>query len=126
MAQVSKLMIFMVCLAAAASVMVASGLAAEIGQQPQTGIQEDVDSSNESFKEYSASRSEGATSFIGAVISGVDKTISAFKLIFALPSLLVNLGLPTWLATFISAPIYFSFGMFILYLITGRRTTKRI
>lgn len=126
MAQVTKLVVFMVCVAAAATVMQASGLTAELGQQPNPGVQDNVNDSQEDLKQYSASREQGETSFIGSVISGVDKAIDSFKLVFALYPMLKNLGMPSWLAAFISAPVYFSFGLFVLYLITGRRTTTRI
>lgn len=126
MTKVTNLMLFMVCLAAAAGAMGASGLTDEVGAAPDPGISEEVNQSEEEFKTYTASRDEGATSFIGAVISGVDKTIDGFKLIFALYPMLVNLGLPEWVAAFISAPLYFLFGLFILYLLTGRQTSQRL
>jgi hypothetical protein len=126
MAQATKLLILMVCIGAAATAMSASGLTEELGQSPQTGTQDDINDSEESFRSYSASRGESDTSFIGSIIAGVDKVVRSFQLIFALHPLLTNLGVPGWLATFISAPIYFSFGLYVLYLLTGRRTTSRI
>lgn len=126
MSQITKLMIFMVCLAAAASVMLASGLAAEIGQQPQPGIEDDVEQTEGDFKEYSASREEGSVTFVGAIVSGIDKAISALKLVFALYPMLVNMGFPAWLATFLAAPVYVVFGLFTLHLLTGRRTSSRL
>jgi hypothetical protein len=119
-------MVFMVCVAAASSAVVASGLGGELGMTPQTGIQDDVQQSEDKFKEYDASRSGDDTSFIGSVISGVDKTIETYQIIFALPTLLTNMGLPGWLAALIGAPAYFLFGLFVVYMITGRRTTGRI
>lgn len=126
MAQITKVLVIMVCIAAAATAMAASGLTSDIGLSPNTGIQENVNHSQQEYKKYSASRTQGDTSFIGSVIGGVDKAISTFKLVFALYPMLTNIGIPAWLAAFISAPVYFSFGLFILYMITGRRTSTRI
>lgn len=126
MAQATKIMIAMVCVAAAAAVMQASGLNHETGLNPDPGIEQDVNQSESELRDYSASRNSGETSFVSGVVSGVGETMSVYKIMFALPTMLQNLGLPAWLAAFFSAPAYFMFGLYTIYLITGRRTTSRI
>ena len=126
MSQATKLMIAMVCIAAAAATFTASGLSGYSGLQPQTGIQDDVEESQKEFRSYSATRQEGEVNFIGSVFSSAGKVMDGFRLLFQLPELAMNSGLPGWAAEFLAAPVVFLFGLFFVYLLSGRRTTSRI
>lgn len=126
MAQVSKLMIFMVTMVAAATAIGASGLGAWTGLNPQTGAADDVNQSKQELHNYSATRQEGEVNFIGSIFSSAGKVMSSFGMIFTFGSVLQNLGLPPWAVEFVVAPLTFLFGLFFIYLLSGRRTTKRI
>lgn len=122
-----ELMLFMVFVVATAGAMQASGLAGEMGVQPDTGIEKDVQNSEEELKNrtYSANREKGEVNFIGSVFASVDKVASSFIMVYALYEMLVNAGIPGWLASFASSPVFLMLGMFMIYLISGRRMTVR-
>lgn len=116
----ATILLFIVCVSAVVGAMGASGTADWLGVNPDTGVEEDLNESESELRDYSASREGSDTSFIGATISGVDEAVSSFVLIFALADLLVNMGLPPWAATFIASPLVWSFGLFMIYMISGR------
>lgn len=122
-----EIMLFMVFVVAAASAMQASGLASQLGVQPDTGIEKNVEDSKETLKNrsYSANREKGEVNFIGSVFASIDKVVNAFVMVYALYELFVNVGIPGWLAAFLSSPIFLVFGIFMLYMISGRRMTIR-
>ncbi|GAA0293938.1 hypothetical protein [Halarchaeum salinum] len=116
----ATVLLFIVCVAAVATALGASGTAGWLGMQPNTGVQDQVDQSESQFHDYSASRQGGETSFIGATISGTDKVFSSFVVIFTLADLLVNMGIPAWAAAMVASPLAWSFGLFVIYMISGR------
>jgi len=120
----ATILLFIVCVAAVGGAMSASGTAGWLGVQPDTGVQDDVSDSESELKDYSASRQGGDTSFIGATISGTDEVLSSFVVIFALADLLVNAGLPPWGATMIASPLVWAFGLFVIYMFTGRTEVR--
>lgn len=117
----------MIIVAATASAMSASGLAGQMNITPATGLQDDVNRTQEQLqdREYSANREPGEVNFIGSVFAGLDKVKNSFIMIYELYELFRNIGLPGWAAIFLSSPIFFIMGVFIIYMITGRRMTVR-
>lgn len=120
----TTVLLFIVCVAAVATAMIASGTAGWLGMQPDTGVQDDVEESKSELKDYSASRGSSETSFIGATISGTDEVISSFVLIFALADMLINMGLPPWGAVMLASPLTWCFGLFVIYMFTGRSEVR--
>lgn len=120
----ATILLFLVCVAAVATAMGASGTAAWLGAQPETGIQDNVNHSGSSLHDYKASRQEGSTSFIGATVAGTTKTFSSFMVIFSLAELLINAGLPPWGAALLTSPLIWAFGLFAIYMITGRSDVR--
>lgn len=120
----ATILLFIVCVSAVAGGMAASGTSDWLGMQPHTGVQDNVDHSRSSMHDYSASRQGGGVSFIGATISGADKTIASFAVIFTLADLLVNMGIPSWGAVMLASPLVWAFGLFIIYMITGRTEVR--
>ena len=120
----ATILLFMVCVAGVVGAMNASGVAAWLGVQPETGIEDNVDTREKKLKDYSASRGSSDTSFIGATISGVDETVASFVIVFGLADLLINAGLPAWGAALIASPLTWSFGLFMIYMISGRSQVR--
>jgi len=121
----ATVLLFIVCVASAAGALAASGASMWMDVSPSSGVQDDVDEHEETLSEdYTAGRQEGETSFVGATISGVDKVVGSFVLIFVLQDLLMNNGLPGWAATFLASPLAWSFGLFMIYMISGRQNVR--
>jgi len=120
----TTILLFIVCTGAVSGALAASGTAEWLGYSPNPGVSEDINDSEEELADYSASRDDGDTDFIGATISAVDEVLSAFVVIFALSDLLVNLGLPGWAAAMLASPLAWSFGLFIVYMISGRAEVR--
>lgn len=126
MSQATKAMMFIVCIGAAAIVMQASGLAGYTGLDPHTGIQDDINDSKSETRNYSASTAGDDAGLVGGIFGSVGQGIRSFGLLYQASSMLVNLGLPTWLATFIVAPLPFVAMFLFMYLVSGRRPSSRI
>lgn len=118
-----EIMLFMIFVVAAASAMQASGLATEMGVQPDTGIDENVKDSKETLKDrsYTGELKGGRVNFVGLIKGGVVKVIDAFILVYGLYEMLVNVGVPGWVAAFLSSPLFLVVGGFIIHMMTGRR-----
>ncbi|MBP1987246.1 hypothetical protein [Halolamina salifodinae] len=121
----TTVLLFIVCVAAVAGAMAASGTAGWLGvDDPSVGVEDQVNQSEGELHDYSASRQGGDTSFIGATISGTDEVISSFVVIFALSDMMVNAGLPVWSAVMLSSPLAWCFGLFIIYMFSGRSEVR--
>jgi hypothetical protein len=111
-----------VCVAAFATAMGASGTATWLGvESPSIGAAEDVDESEENLGQYKASRNKDDVNFIGSVFSAFDTFLGAFVIIKNLQTYLVNAGLPGWAAVFLASPVVWSLGTFAIYFISGRQ-----
>jgi hypothetical protein len=119
-------MMFIVCIGAAAIVMQSSGLATYTGLDPHTGVQDDIKDSKSQYKNYSASTSGSDSGIVGGIFGTMSQAVSSFGLLNQSADLLMNLGLPGWLATFIVAPVPFILGFLLMYLVSGRRPSSRI
>lgn len=116
--QAPKLVILIASVVAAASAMQASGLTAELGASPSTGVESDVNQSADELEGIAAERGE-ADSFIGSVIASMDELSAVTSILVALPILLMNLGLPEWAAALIGFPIPFVVGFFLISVLRG-------
>lgn len=124
MRPITSLMVALVMIAATSTAMVQSGVTDDLGVNPDLGIDEQVNQSEQSASGLQTQRDPGAVTFIGAIISSVNVLLDAFKLIFTLPTLAMNLGAPEWLAVWLSAPLWLIFAIFIIYMLTQRDARK--
>lgn len=122
-----EIMLFIILVVSMAGAMNASGLSQDFGVQPETGIEDEVNDTQEVLqdRDYEANREKGEVNFIGSVFASVDKVVGAFVLVYELKAMMINVGLPGWLATFLASPIFLILGIFMLYMISGRRMTVR-
>ena len=102
-----NILMFLVFLNAAAALLGASGVAADIGVQPDVGGGDAIQKANQSAQSLDSSSEGVQTTFIGNAISAAKTAASSFSVVYAGPSMIANLGVPGWMVAFIFAPMYF-------------------
>jgi hypothetical protein len=115
----TQAVVFLVFLNAAAGVLTASGAAADMGVAPTPGGGEQVEQANNSAAQVSPGSGVGETLF-ALYVTATQTVVDIFGLIFAGPTMLSNLGLPTWLVGFVFAPAYIIAGADIIFVLIGR------
>lgn len=116
----TAVLIFLLLLNGSATMMTASGLAGDIGVNPNPGLNDEMDSIVTDSKDaFNPNSGVGDTLFamFGAAFS-------AFKLliqgVFSAPTMFVNLGFPSWFVIPVFAPMYFVVTLDLIYVATGR------
>lgn len=119
----TTLLVFLILANGAVGVMEGSGLSEDIGISLAPGISEDVDKLTDKAKEgFSATEGLGDTLF--TLFSAGFTLVSIFmQSLWALPTMLLNIGFPAWFVTFIMAPLYLISTLEVLYVATGRVMT---
>ncbi len=114
-----EIVLALICLNAAAGLLTASGVAAALDMQPNVGGNEAIDNANQAADNVQAGGGLGDTLFaLYGSVTGTLKTI--FEVLFYGPIMLTNLGLPSWVVTFLFAPATVVAGADIIYSLTGR------
>ena len=109
----------LVMLNAAALFVGALPVAEDLGVSPQVGGDQAIEDAEQQAEQVDPERSS-LDSFIGAVIEAGDTLDTVFSVITAGPQMLINLGAPQLLVTFISAPLYLFVGLDVLQTISNR------
>lgn len=113
-----KYVVFLLYLDAAALLFEASGAAEDMGIEPALGAGNHLSNAMSSVDSLS---SQGGGETLFAVYSAMAETAQGvFKGVFAGPIMLDNLGVPTFLVTFIFVPATLISGLDILYVWSGR------
>lgn len=115
----TKVLVFMIFLNASATVVQASGLAADMEISPKPGETDKLENAQ------NASESVDATSGFGSTLFGIyaEGGTIAQAFVGALaggPIMLAGLGIPSWLLTFVFAPAYVISAIDIYYALSGR------
>jgi len=123
---VPALAILVVALVGSFAALQASGLFAALGVAPSpgAGVEKHVNQSEGKLRHYSATQQPNRVNFIGAILAGVGKAIHSFSVIFELPVILRNLGIPPWIVTYVMGPLVLLFGLYMVYMLTGRRQER--
>lgn len=108
----AKLLVLMGCVVGATMFMSATGIAGELGGQPNTGVEDDYEDLEESARNLESDQ-RGVSSIIGLAISSVSLGAELFTVGLAAPVVLNNMGIPMPIATALSLPVY------ALYVILG-------
>lgn len=114
-----NLVIILFLLNASAGLMVASGYAEDIGISLTPGADEELNTAEDTAQNVSAGSSIGQTLF-GLLAAAAKTANTIFTVIFIAPIMFQNLGVPTWITTFVFAPMYIIVGIDILQILTGR------
>lgn len=119
MRKTTKIVVFLIMLHAGAALLAASGVAADMGIQPEPGGEDTVNETQEDAKNVDAE--QGAFDTLFALYTSVTSSISGvLNAAFALERMLGNLGVPIYITAFLAAPIPIIVGLDIVYLLTGR------
>lgn len=111
---------FVVCLAASAIVVQAVGLGGMV-DEPEVGIEDDVNETTEDLREQEVERDQLGDGIVGNVYSALGTLRDIILMVFLLPQALMNLGLPAPLAYFVTAPLYLAAGIAFIEFLAGRR-----
>lgn len=118
----TNLLIILVALNASAVLVGATGLGAALGYQPVVGGDGVIDDAEADAGEIDAERSAIDT-FVSGVITAAQTLLSMFSVVIAGPRMLINLGAPSSIVAFLSAPLYLLVSIDILEVISGRQLT---
>jgi hypothetical protein len=120
-----ELVIVLVCLnAAAAVVSVCPGpcLAQELDANQATGISQSVDAASQDSRAVQATQDGDSFGGIIDVVKSTGQVVSTvFGVAFAFPTLLINLGLPSWAVSLVVAPVYIVSGFTLVSFLRGTR-----
>lgn len=115
----TQIVIVLVLMTAASNAIMASGVGAALGVAPTTGAQGEIDDVQDSADSIQPSQGPTETLFsLYNSVTGVFNNI--YGVIFAAPLMLINIGVPTWLTTFLFAPAVVIVAADIAHLLTGR------
>lgn len=119
MRKTTKLVVFLVMLHAAAALLSASGVAADMGVLPDPGGDEKIERAQSDAQKVEAEG--GAVDTLFALYNSVTGSLTGFlNTAFALEIMLSNLGIPVYVTAFLAAPVPIIIGMDVVYLLTGR------
>lgn len=117
-----QIVIFLLLMTAASNAIVVSGVGDALGIAPTTGEQAAVTDAQAQADSFSPTQGSSETLF-GLFTAGGSVFSSIFQVALAAPLMFINLGVPTWLVTFIFAPMTVIVFADLFGIIAGRSTT---
>lgn len=115
----TNIMLFVIILNLVPGAMGAAGVWDDWGVQVNTGVGEDVNEVQSTFQETAEGGAFGGETLIGAILLVIDVLEVGYSLLFALPTMMSNLGVP-FLGLFINALVPVIIGIDLLGIIGGR------
>lgn len=115
----TNIMLFIVILNLVPGVMGAAGVWDDWGIEVSTGVGEDVEEVQSTFQQTTEGGAFGGETLIGAILLVIDVLEVGYSLLFALPTMMSNLGVP-FLGIFINALVPIIVGIDLLGIIGGR------
>lgn len=106
----ANLVIMIVVLHASAGFISAIGVADDLGVDPETGVDEKIDSTVDSARDISAANGVGETLF-GLILTAWNAASAILMLVVVFPLMLSNLGVPSAILALVFAPLYIILGM---------------
>jgi hypothetical protein len=117
----TNIVVFLVCLNAAAVLIGATGFA-DVGAAPEIGGDGVIDNAEQRTERISTDRS-ALDQFVDGVITAAQVVGVVFEVATAGPAMFRNLGVPDVIVTFVAAPLYIIVGLDVLQVISGRDIT---
>jgi len=114
----TNIMLFIIVLNLVPGVMGAAGVWNDWGVQVETGVEDDVQRVQDRFEETQGGAFGGET-LIGAILLVKDVLQTGYSLLWALPTLMSNLGVP-FIGVFINGLVPVLIGIDLLSVISGR------
>jgi hypothetical protein len=115
----TNVLVMLVLLNGAAVLAGAMPVTADVGYQPTVGGDAAIEEATDAGKNIQSDRSN-LDQFVGGVIAAATVITTMLGGVVAGPQMLINLGAPPALVTFIAAPLYIYVGLDILHVISGR------
>lgn len=122
----SNVLIFIVCISAAAGVLATAGVTDLWGVNPNT---DEIDSAAESTQSdlSTFTAQTGQETWLTDVFiirAAIDTISGAMSAVNQLPNMLVQLGIPEWVVVYVAAPLFLVIIFMIIYVATGRDVTR--
>lgn len=116
---IRKITIIMFMANAAANFLKAAGAQEVWGVTAEPGVGQEVQRANESAAEIGSGPVGLIDALGGATVAAVDALAGLFSIIFAAPTLLLNVGVPTFIVTFVFAPLYLIVAIDVIAILRG-------
>jgi hypothetical protein len=114
----TNIVVFLVCLNAAAALMGATAFG-QVGPAPEIGGDQAIEDARDQGREISTDRS-ALDQFVSGIIAAASSVSIIFEVALAGPTLFLNLGVPAPLVAFVAAPLYIIVGLDVLQVLSGR------
>jgi len=112
--------ILLMFLNAGPGLLIASGVAEDMGIDPAVSGSDSIDAANQDVRDIQASGGFGDTLFsLYTTVTGPLRAVMG--IVLAGPLMLISAGVPGWLVDFIFVPQYLIVGGTIIYVLAGRR-----
>jgi hypothetical protein len=115
----TNVVILLVLLNASAVFVGAMPVTDEVGYQPAIGGDDAIDEAQQTGDKIQSDRSS-LDQFVGGIIAAASTIATILSVVVAGPQMLINLGAPTVLVTFIAAPLYILVALDLLQVLSGR------
>lgn len=114
------IVVFMIFLNAAPGVMMASGVAEDMGIDPSVSGGDNINAANDDMEDVRVSGGLAQTLFtLYTSVTGPVGTL--LGVLIGAELMFMSLGVPEWLVTFLFAPKWIIFGGTLIYVLAGRR-----
>lgn len=122
----SKVLVFIVCMSAAAGVLSASGLTDMWGVSPNTEEMDKVTTGTKANLSTFTAQTGQETWLTDVFIirAAIDTISGAMDAVNQLPNMLIQLGIPAWIVVFVTAPLLLVIIFMVIYVATGRDVTR--
>lgn len=115
----TNVVILLVLLNASAVMVGALPVTDDLGYSPAIGGDDEIDEAQETGEQVQSERSS-LDQFVGGIIAAASSIATILSVVVAGPQMLINLGAPSILITFLAAPLYILVGLDILQVLSGR------
>jgi len=95
----------------------------DLGYQPSIGGGQEIAEAQAAGEQIQSDRSS-LDQFVGGIIAAASTLTTMFSVVVAGPQMLINLGAPPLLVTFIAGPLYIFVALDLLQVLSGRDITS--
>jgi hypothetical protein len=115
----TNIVVLLVLLNASAVFVGALPVTEEVGYEPAIGGDDAINEAQQTGDTIQSDRSS-LDQFVGGIIAAASTIATILSVVVAGPQMLINLGAPTVLVTFIAAPLYVLVALDLLQVLSGR------
>lgn len=115
----TNVVVLLVLLNASAVMVGALPVSDDLGYQPAIGGDDSINEAQQTGEQIQSDRSS-LDQFVGGIIAAASSIAVILSVVVAGPQMLINLGAPTVLVTFVAAPLYILVALDLLQVLSGR------